>query len=237
MSPFSPDTPFNYAPLLVHEGNASFSLSPAPLLYFAFGLPLLAAIIMARMGWAVFYAVLLAAAMFIHFPNSLMIYGGLLLFSLPILVALMWKNDEVRFNKTLPMATCLVVLGLVPLGFPQSVSFQNQKCVDNREAISKAAGAALSEDPKTLLTMESLVPKHLAEAPGCQGPGTSEYVVNATKDDILVTCTNPAHQREGLGPARSTFPRQATGTPDTKTESSQTPAGDQPAEEVTETQP
>ena len=193
---------------------------------------------MARMGWAAFYAVLLAAAMLIHFPNSLMIYGGLLLFSLPILVALMWKNDDVRFNKTLPMATCLVVLGMVPLGFPQTVPFQNQKCVDNRAAISKAAGVALSEDPKTLLTMESLVPKYLAEAPGCQGPGTSEYVVNATKADILVTCTNPAHQREGLGPARSTFPRQAGGASEANPDSSaETPAGDQPAEEGTEAQP
>ena len=176
--------------------------------------------------------------MLIHFPNSLMIYGGLLLFSLPILVALMWKNDDVRFNKTLPMATCLVVLGMVPLGFPQAVPFQNQKCVDNRAAISKAAGVALSEDPKTLLTMEGLVPKHLAEAPGCQGPGTSEYVVNSTKDDILVTCTNPAHQTEGLGPARSTFPRQADGASEANPESSpETPAGERPAEEGTETQP
>jgi hypothetical protein len=161
------------------------------------------------MGWAAFYGILLAAAALFHFPNSMMIYGGLLIFSLPILVALMWKNDDVRFNKTLPMATCLVVLGMLPLGFPRTVPFQNQKCVDNRAAVSKAASAALNEESNTLLTMDSIVPKHLAEAPGCQGPGTSEYVVNATKDDILVTCTNPAHQREGLGPARSTFPRQA----------------------------
>ena len=234
MSPFSPDTPFNYAPLLVQDGNATFSLLPVPLLYFAFGLPLLAALIMARVGWAVFYGVLLAAATLFHFPNSMTIYGGLLLFSLPVLVALMWRNDEVRFNKTLPMATCLVVLAMVPLGFPQTVAFEKQKCEGNRVAISKAAVLALSEDPKTLLTMETIVPKHLAEAPGCQGPGTSEYVVNATKDEVLITCTNAAHQREGLGSARSTFPRQTVGAAEANAGS---PAGDQPAEEGTESRP
>ena len=233
MSPFSPDTPFNYAPILVQDGGATFSLLPMPLVYFAFGLPLLATLIMARFGWAAFYGVLLAAAMLFHFPNSMMIYGGILLFSLPVLVALMWRNEDVRFNKTLPMATCLVVLAMVPLGFPQTVPFQKQKCVDNRTAISKAAESALAEDPKTLLTMDSIVPKHLAEVPGCQGPGTSEYVVNATKDEIMVTCTNPAHQREGLGPARSTFPRQGAGAATT----TEQPADSKPAEEGTESQP
>lgn len=213
MSLFSPDTPFNYAPVLVQDGAASFSLLPMPLVYFAFGLPLVAALVMTRMGWAAFYAVLAVIVAFVSFPNSFTLLGALLLLSLPVFMVTLWGKEDVRFHKSLPLATCLVVYLLVPLGFPRTVSFQVDRCVEKRDTINRAAQQYLAEQPNAVLEMSALVPEHLQQEPGCQGPETSEYILNATKDEILVTCANPAHQRESLGPARSSFPRESANPP------------------------
>lgn len=180
----------------------------------AFGLPFLAALIMTRLGWAAFYGVLLGLAVFLRFPNSLLIFGGILLVSLLVLVGVMWKNEEVRFHKTLPLVSCLVVFAFVPLGFPRTVSFELEKCLENRKLINQSALDLLEREPGTPVTVQAL---GLAEIPGCQGPGTSEYVVSTNKNEVQVTCLNFAHQIEGLGPAKSSYPReQSAETPPEK---------------------
>jgi hypothetical protein len=226
VSPFTPDTPFNYAPILVQDGAASFSLLPIPLVYFAFCLPLVASLMMGRMAWAAFYGLLTVLLAFVSFPSCLMIFGALLLLSLPAFVATLWGKDDIRFNKTLPLATCVAVFVMVPLGFPRMVGLQMDKCIENRMKINEAAQLYLKEQPDGVLEVKALVPSLLPEMLGCQGPGTSAYILNATDTEVLVTCDNPAHQRENLGPARSTYPRTAS-TP---------PAGDKPEQQAPPTE-
>lgn len=209
MSPFSADTPFNYAPIWMQDGAAVFSLLPLPLLFFAFGLPLAASLIMKRFGWAAFYGVLAAATVFITFPGGLLAFGAALLLSLPALVFNLWNKDEVRWNRVLPLTTCVAVFAMVALGFPRVVSFEMDRCLANRAKLGEAGKAYLATHPGTLLEVEALVTEQEA-IPGCQGPGTSHYILNATETEVLVTCDNLAHQREGLGPARSSYQRDVT---------------------------